>query len=883
MATLTRQPPRRTTPPPGAGGRPPRPTRSNWRWPAIGALLIVAGVVAYLATRGSEYQYRLDFRDAGQLVSGDLVRIGGTPVGTINSISLTPDGLAQIGISVGSSWGPLHQGTTAVIRSPGLTSVASRYIDISPAPPFKPTLPNNAVIGASHTQGIVDIDQIFDALNGNTREGLRRVIRGFGQWYQGKSVQANLTAQYFPPALTAYTQLFSQIDASTPTLKAFVSQTSEALGAIDQRAPQLTDMISQARITASALASDNGSLTQALSNLPGALRHGSQAFVRLRDQALPALDRLVNATQPVIKPLSQFLPKLNPVLRRMVPTFTLLRQLFDKPGPHNDLVDALVELPAVAREVERDFPHAIKALHEGTPIFEFARPYIPDLVAWVTNWDGIFAPYDANGHYARTVPVVGNFKFTDSSQGGSLTQVPASQRGSQPQSQGRLPGALSGVGDRPPRRRLQPVRRPRLDGQRLALQALRVRRRHPVRLARFGLGLVGTLALVAAVTLGVVRFTGAGAGGYLVRAVFDNSSFVIPGEQVKVAGVVVGTIHAVDLTRRTTPPLSSRSRTTSSSRSAPTPTAKIHTGSLLGEQYVQCTPAQPRSPGTPAPPALAAMCSGPNQGQHLLPVQNTTTPVGLDLLNDIMRLPEQERFRLIIAGLGAGLAGNGHELNVALRRADPALQQTDKVIAVLASEDHTLAQLTDDSATDLRPLAAQRAGLGSFIDHAGSVAETSAQESRSIAQNFHDFPAFLRQLKPYSQRLTELADQMTPALQSLQAQAPVNASVHGLGPLADSGSIPAFVSLGKLAHRGQTIFPKTHRLAKQLLALTKPLLPLATDIGAVAQSFDNTGGIEDVMRFIYYYAGSVNGEDSLGHYIRTLVQLGQCTRVPSGP
>ena len=67
--------------------------------------------------------------------------------------------------------------------------------------------------------------------------------------------------------------------------------------------------------------------------------------------------------------------------------------------------------------VTQDFPRAIKALHQSTPIFEFARPYIPDLVAWVVNWDGIFAPYDANGHYARTVPVLDAFNFADDSAG----------------------------------------------------------------------------------------------------------------------------------------------------------------------------------------------------------------------------------------------------------------------------------------------------------------------------------------------------------------------------------------------------------------------------------------------------------------------------------
>ncbi len=385
--------------------------RPLWRWLPVAALLVVVAVVVYLATRQTSYHYRLDFTDAGQLVNGDLVRIGGTPAGSIDSISLTPNGLAQVDIAVNSSFGPLHQGTTATIRTPGLTSVASRYIDLSPAPPFKPTLADNAVIPAQDTHGIVDIDELFNALNANTREGLRRLVRGFGAWYQGKSKQANLTAQYFPPALEAYTKLFKQINASTP---------------------QLTDLITQARITAEAISSEDRSLSQALVDLPGALNKGSATFYRLRTQALPSLTHLINATAPVTGPLASFLPRLDPVLQEAVPTFALLSRLFDKPGPNNDLYDALVALPALAREVVSDFPRAIKALHKSTPIFEFARPYIPDLVAWIANWAGLFATYDANGHYGRTVPLVGAFDFADTALGGTLTQLKPSQRGSGP-------------------------------------------------------------------------------------------------------------------------------------------------------------------------------------------------------------------------------------------------------------------------------------------------------------------------------------------------------------------------------------------------------------------------------------------------------------------
>jgi ABC-type transporter Mla subunit MlaD len=389
------------------------------------------------------------------------------------------------------------------------------------------------------------------------------------------------------------------------------------------------------------------------------------------------------------------------------------------------------------------------------------------------------------------------------------------------------------------------------------------------------------LAIGAAIALGIERLTGSGSNGYLVRAVFDNSSFVIPGEEVKVAGATVGTIHAVQLTEHNKAALVLQ---ITDHKFIPFRTdahCEVGLESLLGEQFVQCTATQPHAAGAPAAPALPAIASGPDKGQHLLAVQNTTAPVGFDLLNNIMRLPERERLSLIINGLGAGLAANGQELNAALLRADPALQQTDKVIAVLASQDRLLSNLTDESARILAPLAQQRAHLGGFIRHAGAVAVASAQEGQAIEQNLQDFPPFLRQLKPAADRLSALAGQMTPALRSLQAQAPaINASVAGLGPLAKA-SIPSIKSLGNVAQRGETVFPAVNRVAGQLLKLSTPLLPLATDIARIAQSFDNAGGIEDVMRFIYFYTGSVNGEDALGHYIRSLVTItGSSQRVP---
>ncbi len=396
-------------------------------------------------------------------------------------------------------------------------------------------------------------------------------------------------------------------------------------------------------------------------------------------------------------------------------------------------------------------------------------------------------------------------------------------------------------------------------------------------------GLIALILFAAVVSLVISRLSGGTSGGYLVRAVFDNSSFVIAGEDVKIAGVKVGEISAVELTPDNKAALVLRI----DDRQFQPFRSDAHCGigleSLLGEQFVECTASQRRPGGTSAPPPLPAIASGPDRGQHLLPVQNTTTPVGLDQLADITRLPEQQRLQLVIAGLGAGLAGNGQSLNAALLRADPALAQTDRVIAVLAAQDRVLARLVTESDRILAPLVRQRGHVGGVIEHLSEVALATAQQGGALQQSLARFPPFLRQLRPAAQRLSDLAGQLIPALAVLHAHAPqINESIQGLGPLATS-AIPAFQTLGNVAARGERVIPRLNPVVRELLALSTPLEPLASDLAAVSSSFDRAGGIEDVMRFIYYYTGAINGEDALGHYIRSSFEVGSCSARSSRP
>ncbi|MEA2482996.1 MAG: phospholipid/cholesterol/gamma-HCH transport system substrate-binding protein [Thermoleophilaceae bacterium] len=406
--------------------------RRRTRTLASGALAVAVIAVALLVlTGGNSREYRVMMENAGQLVPGDLVRIGGVQAGTVKGLDLTPDGQAVVTVAIGKSWGRLHAGTTVTVRASGIATVTGRYVDISPGPSFRPALADGAAIDVDHTRSIVDIDQLLNTFNPPTRKSLRKVLHGFATWYDGREAQANDSAQYFPAALQSTTHLFDELNRDSGTLQQFITQTGTALHALARRRATLTDLVSNTRATTRALGSDNRSLSAALVNLPPALRAGSNAFAAVRP-AIPDLQSLVTAAQPASRKLTPFLRDLRPVVSRAVPAFRDFRVVFDRPGKSDDLLDALRTLPSLGAITDRAFPQAEKTLGQSEPVLSFIRPYAPDLIGFARSFGSAAATYDANGHYARTAPVFDAFSFSDDANGGALTPKPVADRGKSP-------------------------------------------------------------------------------------------------------------------------------------------------------------------------------------------------------------------------------------------------------------------------------------------------------------------------------------------------------------------------------------------------------------------------------------------------------------------
>jgi phospholipid/cholesterol/gamma-HCH transport system substrate-binding protein len=409
---------------------------------ALVAAVVVVGFV--LLRNGDTHEYHVIFENAGQLVKGDQVQVGGRAIGTVKSIELTKDNQADVKIGVDGGYAPLRDGTTALIRQTSLSGVANRYVTLTMAPSNAKALDDGARIGAEKTTTPVDLDQLFDALDKPTRESLRKVIQGSATQYAGKGDQANQAAEYFNPALSTTRSLVNQLTTDQEALSGFLANGAKVTQALASRSDDITNLVSNANSAAKAIGDERVALSTDLRQLPVTLRKANTTFVNLR-ATLDDLDVLVDASKPATKDLAPLFKALRPLVRDARPTIADLRTLINSPGANNDLTDLLNKAPALDRAATPAFKDGTEALRKSTPDLEFIRPYTPELVGFLRDFGQGAANYDANGHYARIEPMFTPYSFTDNPAGGLLTpNTPLSRvTGTSTRNVTRCPGAAS--------------------------------------------------------------------------------------------------------------------------------------------------------------------------------------------------------------------------------------------------------------------------------------------------------------------------------------------------------------------------------------------------------------------------------------------------------
>jgi ABC-type transporter Mla subunit MlaD len=330
--------------------------------------------------------------------------------------------------------------------------------------------------------------------------------------------------------------------------------------------------------------------------------------------------------------------------------------------------------------------------------------------------------------------------------------------------------------------------------------------------------------------------------GKRYQVVFDNAFGLVEGGDFQVGGVTAGTTSDLQVAKRegespkavvtveVTEPGFDDFRTDA--------TCDIKPQSLIGEYFVDCQPGD-------SPEKL------PEGGT--VPVEQTTSTIPADLVNNIMRRPYRERFRLIVTTLGTGLAGRPEDLSEALRRAHPGLRETSRVLRILGDQNQVIKDFITDSDRVVEELEQNKRDVVRWVEEAGDTAEITATRRAELRRTFQRLPTFLDELRPTMTRLGELADEQTPLLADLQRAAPsLDEFFTRLGPFAEA-SRPAVDSLGETSK----VATRTFRAGRQEIALLRRLAPKAPPTFKPLRQFLET--IDDRRRALEDDPRSVNG------------------------
>ena len=400
---------------------------------AVIAAIVLVGLILFGGSGVGGYKVYAEFLNAGQLVKGNPVQVGGVPVGSVKGMEITDDGHARVELSIDGDHAPLRRGTRAEIRQFSQSGLANRYVDLSLPPDSDDEIPDGGVIDTDKTVTQVDLDELFNTLDPETRRSLQGFFKGSAAQWRDVADEANVGFEYLNPALSTSRRLFNELTKDTPTLQRFLVDSSEAVTALAERRDDLAALIGNLNDTTRALGSQKEALAESIGRLPPFMRRANTTFVNLRS-TLDEVDPLVEASKPVAKRLGPFLSQARAFAADAEPTVRDLSLTIRRRGRANDLINLvntfprLNEIATVTKqrtyapggtrhsvgETRGAFQESVDALKGGAGEISFSRPYTTDLLGWFDDFSTTGGGFDALGATARGMITMSGFLHKDS-------------------------------------------------------------------------------------------------------------------------------------------------------------------------------------------------------------------------------------------------------------------------------------------------------------------------------------------------------------------------------------------------------------------------------------------------------------------------------------
>ena len=273
-------------------------------------VLVITMIVVYFGfTKKIPYShgFRLKgvFSTAVNISPKSPVRIAGVDVGKVTSVQRVGNtGVVTMEISKGGL--PIHSDATMKIRARILLE-GNWFVDLQPGTPSAPTVSSGYTVPVTHTSDPVQLDQVLDALNTDTRANLQTLLAEYGSSLTRKPTPQENAEQN--PAVRGLNsaQAIKKTYLDSPQALKGGAIVGQAFGGVEQHdlskmiagiekftaklnvhEQQLGEFVGNFNTFLGTLAAQSTSLTATVALLPSTLQNVSAAFAGF-NAASPAI------------------------------------------------------------------------------------------------------------------------------------------------------------------------------------------------------------------------------------------------------------------------------------------------------------------------------------------------------------------------------------------------------------------------------------------------------------------------------------------------------------------------------------------------------------------------------------------------------------------
>jgi phospholipid/cholesterol/gamma-HCH transport system substrate-binding protein len=263
------------------------------------------------------FRLKAEFATAVNIQPKSPVRIAGVNVGQVTGVQRQGN-TGLVTMEVESHGLPIHSDATVKIR-PRLFLEGNWFVELQPGSPSAPTISSNYTIPVAQTSDPVQLDQVLDALNTDTRANLQSFLIEYGAALTSKP-GALENAEQVPEvrglnAAEALNQTYERgpaslrggaIDAQAVTgtephdLSKLVASIGKVASALNVHEQDLSELIPNFNTFFAVLSSQSTSLTQLVTELPSALLGVDRGLAGL-DASFPPTRRFAHDILPGIR------------------------------------------------------------------------------------------------------------------------------------------------------------------------------------------------------------------------------------------------------------------------------------------------------------------------------------------------------------------------------------------------------------------------------------------------------------------------------------------------------------------------------------------------------------------------------------------------------